>query len=147
MAFSARTARVLIGGLSMEARRWSISVRVDELEVSTFESVGFTNYIDGLMDADVSADCFWNQSVNGGNPPVIYPGLSLFNNRFYLSGSAAGQGFALGTYFYFPAMLITNSSTDAEVRNTVNVSLNAKNQGPFYFPGQSAVANPRGVSL
>ena len=149
----------------MQARKWTIGVRVDELDVATFEDLGFTNYEDGLMDADIAVDAFWSiaQNVNGMQPPngsatvstappLIYPGAVLTYNAFYVKGAGQGAANGLGqtggeasVYFYFPTIKIFSAVNDAEVRNTLNVSFTAKNLGRFLMPGQIDSGNPRGL--
>ena len=171
-AFSARNSRVFVNGsVPLLARSWDIGVRVDELDVATFEDLGFTNYEDGLMDADISVSGFWSiyQDVNGKRPPngaqvagvappLIYPGTVLTYNYFFIKGAESGLGGvpanllgsgtpngAANVRFYFPQMKIFTAAHSADVRNTVNVNFTAKNVGAFVFPGQDISTNPRSL--
>jgi hypothetical protein len=169
-AFSARNSRVILNNsVNMLARSWSIGVRVDELDVATFEDLGFTNYEDGLMDADIAVDAFWSvyQNVNGVRPPdgtstsgtappLIYPGTVIPYCYFFIKGAESGLGGvpanqlgltngAANVNFFFPQIKVFTAAHSADVRNTVNVSWTAKNVGRFVFPGQLDSANPRNL--
>ena len=175
-AFSARNSRIAINGQGLAlnppsissgtflyARKWTIGIRVDDLDVATFEDYGFANHEDGLMDADISFDGFWDARVDGAGlngslnaataPPVLYPGALLSNSFYFIKGS--GDNSALnnqlgvgainyGAAYYFPLHKLFSCTVDAGVRDTLNISYTARNQGVFYCPGQSASnANPR----
>lgn len=178
-AFSARNSRVRVNcssvnyaggvltgnsGTYLYAHQWTVGVRVDDLDVATFEDYGFANHEDGLMDADLSFNGFWdarvdsvalNGSVNASDlsPPVLYPGIVLTNCFYYVKGSGDGTGVVnqlkvggndYGAAYYFPLSKVFGVNVEAGVRNTLNISYTARNQGVFYFPGQAPTnANPR----
>lgn len=169
--FSSRNSRVGLGAGSftgapttyLYARKWTLGVMVDELDVSTFEEYGFTNCEDGLMSADVSFDGFWDSRLDGSLgavvgstatnlPPVLYPGAVLTHAKFFVKGANQGTTNGLGVgladnsvFYYFPELKLFGATVDAEVRNTLNVSFNAKSRGRFYFPGHDANAVPLNV--
>lgn len=127
VAFSSRNSPVSIGhyltslnSLSytfLYAHKWGLGVRVDELDVTTFEEFGFSMHEDGVMDADVSFDGFWSvkhdssgiqassnnafdqagnvpglASIQGSTslPPLLYPGTTVYDSNLFVKGRASG---------------------------------------------------------
>lgn len=146
-AFSARNARIIFDGSALLGLKWTINAKVDEIDVSSFESEGYVDYIGGLWEADVSFD-----AIHPGGPSAVttlYPGR-VSTGVFYLDAGTAKAvynnavadippGFttssaAQGRFFSFPYLLITSVSVDAEVRGFVRLSVTAKNKGKFTYP-------------
>lgn len=139
-AFSARNARINYDGSNLLGLKWSINVKVDEIDVSNFEGLGYVDYIGGLWEADISFD-----AIHPGGAAVsytnLYPG-AIVPATFYLdSGSAihvrtvAGIATASNRSFSFGNMLLTSVSIEAETRSFIRFSATAKNCGLFTWPG------------
>ncbi len=163
-AYSARNARVTVTSAgavttNLMATKWTVNMKVDELDVSNFEGFGYVDYIPGLWEADISFDAIWGSGAAavvptaslGGTtalsaaaeqplvPPIFYPGTYTGIRLFMDSGRAtdpAGAAMASNdaTAWSFPKCLICSASHDAEVRGFIKYSITAKNKGIFSLP-------------
>lgn len=144
-AFSARNARISYEGTNLLGLKWSINVKVDEIDVSNFEGRGYVDYIGGLWEADVSFDAIVDNSRAGpGNFTQIWPGKLTLPVIFYFDAGTARHVTTAALVasatvpatrgFLFGSLLITSVSVEAEVRSFVRMSVTAKNAGLFSMP-------------
>lgn len=137
-AFSAKNARILYSTNTwLLATKWTINVKVDELDYSNFESQGYTVYTGGLWDADISFDAFVD---GGGTDPfstgaVLTPGNVVGPFKFYLANTTAAASVgnnvvvpptSLPNFWSFPSLFIATVNMDTEVRGFVRYSVTAK---------------------
>lgn len=129
-AFSGKQARVSVNGINLPANKWTVNLKTDELDVTTFENGGFANFTYGVHEADVSFEAFWTTLVNPtSNPPKIQIGADVPCIIYLDSGlvSTANTSFT----FNFPHLLITSLSVDTSVRDVVKYSVSGKARGNF----------------
>lgn len=141
-AFSARNARISLEGVNLLGLKWTVNAKVDEVDVSSFESYGYADYIGGLWEADISFDAIHNGGVTALTN--LYPGrITVSPSYFYLDAGTSLQVYnnavtiasaANGRRFIFASLLISSVSVDAEVRSFVRLSVTAKAKGPFTYP-------------
>jgi hypothetical protein len=126
-AFSAKNARVKINGTFYKAMKWAVKVKVDEVDISNFETGGYADYTSGLLEAEISVEGFYDS----GNPPYpnLTPGSILSNVLLYVDFVNIP-----GSFWSFPSVLVFDTDNDAEARGTVKFSFRGKNKGTFSFP-------------
>lgn len=125
--YAGKRARVQVNGSNLCATKWSVTNKVDELDVTCFEGNGFAAYDAGVYDADITFDAFWEYNVHAA-PPLLVAGANAVIRLYIDYGALAG------TYFNFPTALLTNVTVDAEVRGMVKYSVTAKAHGTYTYP-------------
>jgi hypothetical protein len=135
---STKNARVSVipygGGASSDliATKWTVEVRADEIDITNFESGGFTDYLTSYVDAMGTVDGFWDKANNApfAGPPSILvgdqPALTLYMHTENLN------------YYRFPVVIILSSTTDVSVRDVVRYNFSFRNKGIFYYPEEQA---------
>lgn len=127
-AFSARLSRVDVDGVKILANRWTANVKTDELDVTTFESDRYGDFIPGIVEADVSVEGFFDSANNPHeDPPNIRAG-AVITLTLYTDDVASD-------HFDFPFFLVTSCSVEAEVRGALRISFTGRNKGIFRMPG------------
>jgi hypothetical protein len=140
-AVSTRNARVQVALASNPAdlqtilgTRWTVDVHSDEIDVTNFESGGFTQHIPSYVEASISVDGFYEPIafpfVEGGvgGSALVAAGEFLYIKLFATRANA-------NDYFLFPKALVLTAHAEASVRDAVRVSFTAKNYGTFTYPG------------
>lgn len=131
-ACSTKNSRVTAGlaNTVLQAYKWTVEVRADEIDVTNFESGGFTDYLTSYVDAMGTVDAFWDKDDNQpfDDPPQLLPGQQT-NLTLYMHTD-------LLNYFRFPIAIILSSTVDAAVRDVVRYNFTFRNKGPFYYPGE-----------
>ena len=129
-AFSAKQARVQINGTNVLANKWSCKIKVDELDITNFETSGYADYIGGVIEAEVDCDIQWNSSAHPtSNPPNLVAGATITNLKLYLDLANLH-----GAFFLFPSFLILDCSAEAEARGILRFTFRGKNKGTFSYP-------------
>ena len=144
-AISTKNGLVDIGGNSMLSPKWTVEISADEIDVTTFESGGFTDYITSYVDANVSIDCFYDLGENPFDPnaaPSILVGKVVYC-KLWLVRTGGRNGLPIGNAnaapvncnFHFPSLLITRLNSVVAVRDAVRYDFNGRNKGYFLYPG------------
>lgn len=128
-AFSGKNALITVGSSPtgnpatvLLGTKWSITFKTDELDITTFETLGFGDWTNGLIDADISFDAFWDSA---NDPHASPPGLMPGRFQYIRINVDVAQG-GLGSYVFTRALVCT-VNVDAEVRGLVKFSVTAKN--------------------
>jgi len=131
-ACSTKNARVEVGTpfSTLEATKWTVEARADEIDVTNFESGGYTDYLTSYIDANGTVDAFWDKSTNVpfADPPLVLPGNQLAV-RLHLHKNT------VDAYYDFPVAIILSSSVDAAVRDVIRYNFTFRNKGYFVYPG------------
>ncbi len=127
--FSGKNARVTVGVTDLCMVKWTINGKVDELDVTCFESGGYAEYQGGFQEADINFEGFWELDDHA-NPPNIMPNtfnaLTIFMDRI---NAGAGVSFFTSDFF------ISTVTVDAEARGMVKITVSGKASGQFNYPG------------
>src|SRR5689334_2659878 len=92
---SAKNAGVRINSNVYTARKWVVTPKVDELDVSNFETGGYGDEIGGLLYAEFTVDADMDGNQNAYDSPIsVQPGTVLSNVFLYLNGPASGPHWA-----------------------------------------------------
>lgn len=132
---STRKARVQINGTTMLATRWTCEVKADEIDVTTFESGGFAEFIPSYVEANYSVDAFWDPAVNVflGNPPLVAAGSIATNLTLYMKRDAVDGNPVQA--FIFPFAYIMTCSVETATRDALRYNFSGRNYGAFSYPG------------
>lgn len=129
-AFSARCAYVFVNNsINLLANRWTVNVRVDEIDATSFVDCGFVRFIPGPAMAEINVDGYYDSLANrpvheaasnlkAGTEVV----LKLYQNTF------------ASPFWDFPVALITSVQGEAEVKGIKKYNFSARNQGVFTYP-------------
>lgn len=128
---SCKNSRVQLNGANTYyATKWTVDIKADEIDVTNFESGGFTEYITAYVDSNISVDSIWNAAVNDFTAAgQINTGRVITNLKLFLSTAAGAPCFT------FPSAIIISVTPDASVRDAMRYSFTARNQGSFSYPG------------
>lgn len=135
---SAKNSRVVIGGIAVASKQWTVNVEADELETTNFESGGFHENIAGIRKLTFSIELDYNASLNlheaGGG--TVLAGSIISSIKLYINAPAAAQGpFWLLSYAF-----IKSVSPRADVKSTYSVTIQGNATGTFTYPTGAADA-------
>ncbi len=133
--FSAKNAKVRSGSgvATVTAKKWSVDVDADEIEVSNFEAAGFSDTITGLLRASITIELDLD-GASGKNPwdsanTNVYwrPGQDVTSLTLYFNDTS-------GPSWIFPSARVTKSSNPMDVKQSGQATFMLKNRGTFTFP-------------
>lgn len=133
-AFAAYNTRVVISGSNLKANSVTVSWHADMLEVTHFtpeddttpRTPGYGDYIEGVIDAEVTLDAHWFSEDNPYSLFPLRPGFLVSNVTVYLSKDATSAAFKT---FVFPYMLVESIEHMQQVRDTIHFTARLKNRG------------------
>lgn len=129
-AISTKKCKVQIDGVTLLANKWTVEIHADEIDVTTFESGGFAEYLASYVDAMVTVDAFWDPDDNPfANAPDITVANELSEVKLFLRRAEAND------CFVFPTLVVLSCVTDAVVRDAIRFNFTGRNKGVFYYPG------------
>jgi hypothetical protein len=139
-SFAARNARCEINGVKWYARKWTVNLKADELDVTTFEDGGYANFLAGMVTAEINVEGFFQDNLSPLSNLSLYPGSILTNLKLYLNNAAGlanawpNNGFLPASFFLFPSVIVLSADTMADVKGALEFNFNARNKGSFTMP-------------
>jgi len=137
--FSAKNARVRIGGAVFTAKAWVVTPKTDKIDTTNAEGNGFGDAIGGIIEAEISIDdSDWDGQANPyDNPPNLQP-TQVVALRLYLNATAAAPA-VNGPFWNFAQALVLEVPTSARVREAVKLpSIKLYGKGQFTYPTGAA---------
>lgn len=123
---SAKNSRVAVGGTAMKKSTWELTLRGDDLDTTTFESLGIEQGTIGIVGIDWSMGANWDAQANNlDNPPGLYPRDDLGDVKFYTNTVD-------NVFWDLPQSRVLSSKNGAEVRGLVTFSTDGKLNGAGY---------------
>ena len=123
-----KNSRTQVNSQNLTSTDWTASYKGVDLDVTNFESQGFSEGIIGVFSLEWSLSGHWNAAQNpNANPPGLFPTDSGTNLNLYVSQSDA-TFYAMPTFRCFDGAAKTNSMQD------VTFTASGKSQGPFTVP-------------
>lgn len=114
---SGHRGRVLVRNVALRCTRWSVTWRVDVLDVSNFENFDWGRYTDGVLDFDVSCDAIWDTADDPFAVVQVRPGNTVSMDLLLDRG---------GNEFHFESVLLSSVRNDQSVRDVVRYSFEGK---------------------
>ncbi len=137
MAFaplSAKSAKVRIGAgpTTITAKKWTVAMKVDELDTSNFEGNGYTDRIAGLKDATITIEFDIDTDAAGTNPwdaagYNFTPGTVLATVKLYLNDTT-------GPFWLFTSAIILDFNNPTDVKEALKGTVTMKNKGTITPP-------------
>lgn len=137
--FSAKNARVRIGGAVFTAKAWLVTPKTDKIDTTNFEGGGFGDAIGGIVEAEISIDdSDWDGQANPyDNPPNLRPG-QVVPVQLYVNAPGAAPAVG-GPSWSFAQALVLEVPSQARVRESVKLpSIKLYGKGTFSYPGGAA---------
>lgn len=130
--YSGRNARVTIGGAAFKCKKWVIETRIDELDITNFESGGYGEFTGGVTDADITLELDLDIGASTTSLNAAIPG-GFYALLCYTNSAAAPTG-PNGLKWSFPTALCTGGGSTAGVRETISATVKFKSSGTFTLP-------------
>lgn len=99
---------------------------VDPLDVTTFASGGYKEYLDGLLDAPISVDAFWDAATAATDLDKVLHDALLGGTKLW---ELMPQGSAAGRILYKGNGVLTSYGITTPVDGAVAVSLTIQSSG------------------
>ncbi len=120
-AKSGHKGRIKVNSTVLRSHRWSVNDRVEDFDVTTFENLGFGDYIPGLRDGDISFDAYWDPVDNPFSAPLsLVPGTFASSIQLFIDKGAITEVYSFG----FPLIVSVNMET--ATRMATHYSVTAK---------------------
>lgn len=136
-AISGFRGRVVVGGATLLASKWSVTYKTELQDCSSFEEetggaqgaiTPISRYVASLSDMEFSIDAFYD--VEGGIIPAIKPGASVACELFTNKGTSAAFGVPQSNAKKFAFTgVIENLTTDTEVRGVIKYTVSGRVSG------------------
>ena len=129
---SAKNAKVRVNGSTLYAVKWDVDPTSDMLDISNFEGGGYRNFIEGLKQATVTVEGWWDGGANPFDVPLsIKNGSILTNFRCYVSDTT-------GPYWDFPSAIVEGTPMSADVGMEIKWRFTVRAKGTYTFPTGNA---------
>lgn len=132
---SGTDGRVTVNGVNLNTESWEINEHADDIETTSFESVGTDNItyeegITGKVGADISLEMFWDASlVPTSSPPNLKRGQIIGPIVCFTSKT-------LNEFYNFPSVRVLRCRPKASAKGGyVGYSVQAKSNGQYTTPG------------
>lgn len=133
---SGKNSRITFNGVNLLGTRWSLNLKVDEVDITNFESptavliaggptYSINQYVMGFFDYEFTADAVWNSGTAVLNsPPGIFPGFSPTTVTLEPDRATAAMA---GKTIVFTKPMVTACTAQTEVRGAVTYNFSMKN--------------------
>lgn len=140
---TSRNSHVSVDGTLLLATKWTVEIRADEIDITNFESGGFTEQETGYIDATITFDAFWECNLNifEEDPPQIIPGTK-HNVKCYIRGTPAravavpAAAVIPDEHFTFTCAKCITCNVTSAVRDVARYDAVFRNNGEFTLPGE-----------
>jgi hypothetical protein len=135
-AISGFRGRVIVGGSTLLASKWSVTYKTELQDCSSFEEetggangaiTPISRYVASLSDMEVSIDAFYD--VETGIIPALKPGSTASCELFTNKGVAQPYAAAGTPRKFLFNVIIENLTTDTEVRGVIKYTISGRVSG------------------
>lgn len=129
---SGKNGRFSVNGTTINATQWQVAGQADFIDVTNFETQGYSEGVFGIFTASVSIELYWNAAQNPfDNPPALKQGQLLEQCKLFVNLTDT-------THFNFPYLAIVTCTLATPVRGVVTYSIQAQSDGPWTEPTGNA---------
>lgn len=131
--YSAKNARISIDASAFKAKKWDVDAKADEHDMTTFESGGYAEWLDGVKE--ISGTIELDVDITAGVTSYdLAPIGSVKALRLYVNSAAAPAALS-GSYWDIPTAVIFGNTGQAGVRaGAVGGTIKFKGTGTFTPP-------------
>lgn len=127
-----KSSRVQCNAQNMTANQWSATYNGVDLDVTNFESNGYSEGIIGILSLTWSLSAKWNAAQNpNASPPGLFPTDSGTNLNLYVNVSD-NTAYAMSSFRCF------NGTASTTTEGNVEFVADGKSQGAFSVPTSQA---------
>lgn len=149
-AISGFGGSVLVGSATLPVGRWTVNIRGEMVDTSTFEHGLMHDYALVGREYEVTLDAFWDTNQNPFSTPLfLVPGGTAPTQTSTQKVALTLRFCRADTttrIFSFVSFLVENVSVDSEVRGVVKYSLSGRATRDVTFaqsaPASTAVSHP-----
>lgn len=111
------------------AKRWTVSPRVDPLDITNFEGEGFADWLGGIKECEFTIEADYD-SLNDPfqDPPDLVAGSIIGPVLLYTDDIPSD-------HWNFPNVLVVETPMTAAVRELIGITITCKAKGAFMEPG------------
>jgi hypothetical protein len=131
---SAKNAKVRITTPSstsfvFTAKRWTVTPRVDPLDITNFEGEGFADWLGGIKECEFTIEADYDTANDPFfDPPDIVAGAIIGPVLLYTDDIPSD-------HWNFAKALVVETPMTAAVRELITITLTCKAKGTFTEPG------------
>ncbi len=135
--YAAYNARVRMNNTTLVANKWTVNVKVDDIDATNFEGLGFGEQITGVVSADVTIEFLYDPTFANDNNFTfmqLVPSMSIGTYDFTNVKLFPNAIDNAASSFTFPRLTGLGVNTDVDVHGALRVSITGKSDGVFTYP-------------